>query len=237
MTLHADRLGQAFAHVAARLDAYARNRAQPLAAPALPDDAPVPGSALDILVGWFDLSAFERLVLVLAAGAGSVLVAAASASARRLSPTGRPSRRLEALERAVVPTVVRRLAAAALGVGVLSGVGAPLARAEDVEGEPCVDGVQVVPQRRPRRRLPAVLPRQRQDAFQQSPQLQAFAQLEVDLGDLHEFAGRLLSEEEGGKKFTASDADTLGSEAQRNAEAIAGQVSQAAGQLGLKLED
>ena len=48
---------------------------------------------------------------------------------------------------------------------------------------------------------------------------------------------RLLSEEEGGKQFTASDADTLGSEAQRNAEAIAGQVSQAAGQLGLKLED
>ena len=54
---------------------------------------------------------------------------------------------------------------------------------------------------------------------------------------LHQFAGRLLSEEEGGKKFTASDADTLGSEAQRNAEAIAGQVSQAAGQLGLKLEN
>jgi Imelysin len=63
------------------------------------------------------------------------------------------------------------------------------------------------------------------------------AQTETDLAKLHEFAGRLLSEEEGGKKFTASDADTLGSEAQRNAEAIAGQVSQAAGQLGLKLED
>ena len=46
-----------------------------------------------------------------------------------------------------------------------------------------------------------------------------------------------MTEEEGGKKFTASDADTLGTEAQRNAEAIAGQVSQAAGQLGLKLED
>jgi hypothetical protein len=62
-------------------------------------------------------------------------------------------------------------------------------------------------------------------------------QTKADLTKLHEFAGRLLSEEEGGKKFTASDADTLGSEAQRNAEAIAGQVSQAAGQLGLKLED
>src|SRR3954471_20049911 len=63
------------------------------------------------------------------------------------------------------------------------------------------------------------------------------AQTKTDLAKLHEFAGRLLSEEEGGKKFTASDADTLGTEAQRNAEAIAGQVSQAAGQLGLKLED
>ena len=62
-------------------------------------------------------------------------------------------------------------------------------------------------------------------------------QTKVDLDNLHQFAGRLLSEEEGGKKFTASDADTLGSEAQRNAEAIAGQVSQAAGQLGLKLEN
>ena len=63
------------------------------------------------------------------------------------------------------------------------------------------------------------------------------AQTKTDLDKLHEFAGRLLTEEEGGKKFTASDADTLGSEAQTNAEAIAGQVSQAAGQLGLKLED
>jgi len=62
-------------------------------------------------------------------------------------------------------------------------------------------------------------------------------QTKTDLAKLHQFAGRLLSEEEGGKTFTASDADTLGSEAQRNAEAIAGQVSQAAGQLGLKLED
>jgi hypothetical protein len=66
---------------------------------------------------------------------------------------------------------------------------------------------------------------------------QQAAQTEEDLGKLHEFAGRLLSEEEGGKTFTASDADTLGSDAQRRAEAIAGQVSQAAGQLNLKLED
>jgi nitrous oxide reductase accessory protein NosL len=62
-------------------------------------------------------------------------------------------------------------------------------------------------------------------------------QTEKSLKDLHAFAERLLDEEQGGKKFTASDADTLGSEAQRNAEAIAGQVSQAAGQLGITLED
>src|SRR3954453_9512620 len=62
-------------------------------------------------------------------------------------------------------------------------------------------------------------------------------QTKADLDKLHQFAGRLLTEEEGGKQFTAPDADTLGSEAQRNAETIAGQVSQAAGQLGLKLED
>jgi hypothetical protein len=62
-------------------------------------------------------------------------------------------------------------------------------------------------------------------------------QTETSLKDLHAFAERLLTEEQGGKQFTASDADTLGSEAQRNAEAIAGQVSQAAGQLGITLED
>jgi hypothetical protein len=71
----------------------------------------------------------------------------------------------------------------------------------------------------------------------QSVNAQQAAQTKTDLERLHQFAGRLLSEEEGGKKFTASDADTLGSEAQQNAEAIAGQVSQAAGQLGLELED
>lgn len=56
------------------------------------------------------------------------------------------------------------------------------------------------------------------------------------LQDLHDFAERLLTEEEGGKQFTAEDADTLGSEAQRNAEAIAGQVSQQAGKLNIELE-
>src|SRR4051794_28911019 len=63
------------------------------------------------------------------------------------------------------------------------------------------------------------------------------AQTKTQLGDLHQFAERLFSEEQGGKTFTASEADTLGTDAQTKAEAIAGQVSQAAGQLNLKLED
>jgi hypothetical protein len=58
-----------------------------------------------------------------------------------------------------------------------------------------------------------------------------------DLKKLYEFASRLRDEEAGGKKFTASDADTLGSEAQAQAEAIAGQVSQAAGRLNIELEN
>jgi hypothetical protein len=54
---------------------------------------------------------------------------------------------------------------------------------------------------------------------------------------LQSFAEDLRDEEAGGKRFTAQDADTLGSEAQDQAEAIAGQVSQAAGRLGIQLED
>jgi hypothetical protein len=61
-------------------------------------------------------------------------------------------------------------------------------------------------------------------------------QTKAELQELHDFAARLYDEEQGGKAFTASDADTLGTEAQRRAEAIAGQVSQAAGKLNLKLE-
>jgi hypothetical protein len=57
------------------------------------------------------------------------------------------------------------------------------------------------------------------------------------LKKLQSFAEDLRDEEAGGKRFTAQDADTLGSEAQDQAEAIAGQVSQAAGRLGIKLED
>jgi hypothetical protein len=53
---------------------------------------------------------------------------------------------------------------------------------------------------------------------------------------LHDFAQRLLKEETAGKTFTAEDADVLGTDAQDQAEAIAGQVSQAAGKLNIELE-
>jgi hypothetical protein len=58
----------------------------------------------------------------------------------------------------------------------------------------------------------------------------------AELKELEQFAAGLRDEEANGRKFTAAEADTLGSEAQDRAEAIAGQVSQAAGGLGLTLE-
>ena len=57
-----------------------------------------------------------------------------------------------------------------------------------------------------------------------------------ELKELEQFAAQLRDEEAGGRKFTAREADTLGSDAQDRAEAIAGQVSQAAGQLDIELE-
>jgi hypothetical protein len=57
-----------------------------------------------------------------------------------------------------------------------------------------------------------------------------------DLDELTAFAERLRDEEAGGRKFTADQAETLGAEAQTRAEAIAGQISQAAGGLDIPLE-
>jgi hypothetical protein len=56
------------------------------------------------------------------------------------------------------------------------------------------------------------------------------------LSKLEDFAARLRDQEAAGKRFTAEDADTLGSEAQNRAEAIAGQITQAAEQLNIELE-
>jgi hypothetical protein len=58
----------------------------------------------------------------------------------------------------------------------------------------------------------------------------------TSLVKLRDFAGDLREQEAGGKKFTPDDADTLGGDAQDRAENIAGQISQAAGQLNIKLE-
>lgn len=57
-----------------------------------------------------------------------------------------------------------------------------------------------------------------------------------DLKGLRDFAADLREREENGTRFDAEQADTLGAEAQRRAEAIAGQISQAAAQLGIELE-
>lgn len=56
------------------------------------------------------------------------------------------------------------------------------------------------------------------------------------LAGLRDFAADLRRQEAGGRRFTAQDADTLGGEAQDRAEAIAGQISQAAGRLDIPLE-
>jgi hypothetical protein len=57
------------------------------------------------------------------------------------------------------------------------------------------------------------------------------------LTELRDFAADLRDREKGGEKFTAEQADALGSEAQERAEAIAGQVSQAAAKLNVAVED
>jgi hypothetical protein len=62
-------------------------------------------------------------------------------------------------------------------------------------------------------------------------------QTKRELEDLLAYVEDLRDQEAGGKKFTAEEADTLGAEAQRRAEAIAGQVTQAATQLNIELQE
>ena len=57
------------------------------------------------------------------------------------------------------------------------------------------------------------------------------------LRDLLAYVQDIRDREEAGEEFTAEQADTLGSEAQRQAEAIAGQVTQAAQRLGIELQE
>ena len=62
-------------------------------------------------------------------------------------------------------------------------------------------------------------------------------QTEESLRKLQAFAAGLLAKEEAGRKYTAEEADTLGSQAQERAEAIAGQVTQAAAELNIEIEE
>jgi len=74
-----------------------------------------------------------------------------------------------------------------------------------------------------------------QPAVEEAAPSQA-AQTGRELESLRTFAADLRRKEERGTRFDAEQADTLGAEAQQRAEAIAGQISQAAAQLGIELE-
>lgn len=62
-------------------------------------------------------------------------------------------------------------------------------------------------------------------------------QTRKELQNLVDFASELRDREAGGEKFTAKQADALGAQAQAQAEAIAGQVTQAANQLDIELQE
>jgi hypothetical protein len=61
------------------------------------------------------------------------------------------------------------------------------------------------------------------------------AQTKRDLDSLHTYVARLRAQERAGKRFTPQQADVLGREAQERATAIAGQVSQAAARLQVRI--
>ncbi|MFI5025228.1 MAG: imelysin family protein [Solirubrobacterales bacterium] len=61
-------------------------------------------------------------------------------------------------------------------------------------------------------------------------------QTDAALNELLSYVEDIRDREKDGKEYTAEEADTLGSEAQRQAEAIAGQVTQAANRLGIELQ-
>jgi hypothetical protein len=63
------------------------------------------------------------------------------------------------------------------------------------------------------------------------------AQIENDLNSLRGFVADVYLQEQGGKQFTAEEADLLGAEAQNRATAIAGQVSQLAAALNIEIAE
>lgn len=60
-------------------------------------------------------------------------------------------------------------------------------------------------------------------------------QLEKQLADLKVFIADVYAQEQGGKRFTAEDADTLGAETQNRATAIAGEIAQIAEKLNIEI--
>ena len=61
-------------------------------------------------------------------------------------------------------------------------------------------------------------------------------QIGSQLNALSSFVDSIYAKETAGKQFKPNEADLLGSQAQKQANAIAGQVSQVAGALGIKLQ-
>ncbi len=70
---------------------------------------------------------------------------------------------------------------------------------------------------------------------QSDPQLNT--QIDTGLNNLVTYVTELYEQEQGGKQFTPEDADLLGTKAQEDATALAGQVSQAAALLDIQIED
>jgi hypothetical protein len=64
----------------------------------------------------------------------------------------------------------------------------------------------------------------------------ADSQILKSLQDLHDYVSGLYAQEQGGKRFTPEEADTFSAEGQNRATAIAGQLTQAAAELGITLE-
>jgi hypothetical protein len=62
-------------------------------------------------------------------------------------------------------------------------------------------------------------------------------QIEQSLEDLKSFVGDVHAREQGGYQHTPEEADVLGAEAQNRATAIAGQVTQIAAKLNIKIEE
>lgn len=63
------------------------------------------------------------------------------------------------------------------------------------------------------------------------------AQIESGLSSLKAFVADVHQQEQGGRRYTAEEADLLGAEAQNRATAVTGQIAQVAAQLGVVIEE